>query len=255
MFNSQELNLLSQSIPNRFYVQQRQIAERKTLPSFINENPEKDKKELNLNMTFTFVPTAKHYEEENCNPLPPNAQRTKKVHLYQKQIKSYIIKPKLHKKLKQRHKSNNQINDQSKESSDSSKEDSSQTSVDDSDEDKTNSSQILDELKKEDTIDLGNSKQLEKRETLNVVLFDIKIIKLLNTETNSPYALFTIKGDNDTTHVLYYDNRELYKELITILTSGKYIQCKMLQKTIEEKGNSLFRKKLVSYSLIEIIKK
>ena len=231
MFNSQELNLLSQSIPNGFNV--RQIAERRTLPSFISENPEKDKEAPNLNIKFTFVPTAKHYEEENVITLPPTAKHTKKLNLYQKKIKSYIIKPKI--QLKKRHKKSYSV-----------KEESSQTSVEDSDGDKKNSSQILDEINTEDN-------QLEKSETLNVVLLDIKISKLLDTETKSPYALFTIKGDNDNTHVLYYDNRELYKELITILTSGEYIKCKMLQKTTEEKGNSLFRRKHVSYSLTEIV--
>ena len=100
MFNSQELNLLSQSIPNGFNV--RQIAERRTLPSFISENPEKDREAPNLNMKFTFVPTAKHYEEENVITLPPTAKHTKKLNLYQKKIKSYIIKPKI--QLKKRHK-------------------------------------------------------------------------------------------------------------------------------------------------------
>lgn len=274
MFNSQEFNLLSQSFPTGVNFQQRQIAERKTLPSFINEISDKEKNDSNLNLTFTFVPTAKHFEEEKIESLPPLTQNTKKVSQYQKQKKSYIIKPKINKKIKKGNKASKksskssknslQISMQSKESSDMIKEESSQTSVDESDDDNTNASHILPpdnvDISRNELahMDLGdkdnlNLEELENGETLNVVLYNIKIVKILNTETNSPYALFTIEGENDTFHVLHYDNLQLNKEILNMLSSGKYIQCKLLQKTVKEKGISLFRRKLISYSLIEII--
>lgn len=271
MFNSQDFNLLSQSMPTVLNVQQRQVAERKTLPSFINENTDKEKNVSNLNLTFTFVPTAKHFEEE---PLPTQSQNSRQGSQYQKIAKSYVIKPKIknkkkggHKASKKSSKSSIQLsNAQSKQSCDVIKEESSQTSVDESDDDNanTNASHILqpesvdisrNELSKIDLSDKDNFnfEELNNGENINVVIYNIKIVKLVNTETNAPYALFTIEEEN-TVNVLHYDNRILNKDVLYMLSSGEYFKCKMLQKIIEEKRGRLFKRKIISFSLIEIIK-
>ena len=273
MFNSQDFNLLSQSMPTVLNVQQRQVAERKTLPSFINDNPEKEKNVSNLNLTFTFVPTAKHFEEE---PLPAQSQNSKQGSQYQKIAKSYVIKPKIKKGNKKKggrkaskKSSKSSItlsNAQSKQSCDVIKEESSQTSVDESDDDNanTNASHILqqesvdisrNELSKIDLCDKENLnfEELNNGENINVVMYKIKIVKLVDTETNAPYALFTIEGDN-TVNVLHYDSRILNKDLLYMLSSGEFFKCKLLQMSIEEKSVRLFKRNIISFSLIDIIK-
>lgn len=287
MFNSQEINLFSQALRLDQNLPKKKIAERKTLPTFneisslSSQNTNESSPSEQKNFTFTYIPTSKHFEEEsisqnfdglgNLNHNSQSISNLKSQGLskpYKKQMKSYIIKPKLQKaktqnkktrQKKVKHSSLQKKNIISQNSNDIIDEESSQTSVDESDDDIERSINLIkDNVNMKDSIlhipekvnddltILGNSV------TINVVLYNIQIKKVFDVEGKSPYCLFSIKGEKDCNNILHYDNDIFGKKIISLLTQGIYIQCKMLQKRIDNSNNSLFKKKIISYSLISI---